>query len=511
MSGIAAASRAARWSILGGVLALGMAAPASAQTDVAQPLARYIPAEGLAALVEHAGFDAHPEAWKGTALYRMLSETSLGAMLEDILSQVADHGLRTSNGAPLTGRELVDLLSHLLNQGFAVGYLQNPQPPQPRGVVVVIRGVAGNALFQRVMQRIPPLNAPAARQVEAAGGRKVWATDDLPRTHIRWWYEKADFVLSMAPGEADIPIIEALEGKIPSALKHPTYSRLENLEAGAQPVGRLFVDLSAFPPLPPQAHELGLDGVERVEARWGIQDKGIVVTLGVNAPRPRRGILMLFDQPPIKPGTSVVAADADEGYTLMSIDPTKTADAILALVRHDDPDAAGRIDHFAVRFQERSGLSLRNDLLAKLGPQMALLLPAGRGGGSMISFWFHPPDFVLVAELKDARGFSAKLDRLVEFANRELKAAGALVRPQPGQPSRPGTEFAEFRRLKAPEQGYVLAVPPSVLPTPAGLRPTVIIEPDRGVLVLAGSPTAARRGRAALSAERSPGGAGLGT
>uniref|UniRef100_UPI003F985FD8 phosphoglycerate kinase n=1 Tax=Mycobacterium sp. TaxID=1785 RepID=UPI003F985FD8 len=25
----------------------------------------------------HAGFDAHPEAWKGTALYRMLNETSL--------------------------------------------------------------------------------------------------------------------------------------------------------------------------------------------------------------------------------------------------------------------------------------------------------------------------------------------------------------------------------------------------------------------------------------------------
>ena len=166
MSGIAAASRAARWSILGGVLALGMAAPASAQTDVAQPLARYIPAEGLAALVEHAGFDAHPEAWKGTALYRMLSETSLGAMLEDILSQVADHGLRTSNGAPLTGRELVDLLSHLLNQGFAVGYLQNPQPPQPRGVVVVIRGVAGNALFQRVMAAHPA----AQRTGSAAGG-----------------------------------------------------------------------------------------------------------------------------------------------------------------------------------------------------------------------------------------------------------------------------------------------------------------------------------------------------
>ena len=49
-------------------------------------------------LVEHAGFDAQPEAWKGTALYRMLNETSLGAMLEDILSQVADQGFRKETG-----------------------------------------------------------------------------------------------------------------------------------------------------------------------------------------------------------------------------------------------------------------------------------------------------------------------------------------------------------------------------------------------------------------------------
>jgi len=166
MSGSAAARRAARWSIVGSVLTLVLVVPAWAQTDVAQPLAQYIPAEGLAALVEHAGFDAHPEAWKGTALYRMLNETSLGAMLEDILSQVADQGFRAAHGAPLSGKELVGLLSHLLNHGFAAGYLQNPQPPQPKGWVVVIRGAARSAVFQRVIRRIPPLNAPAARQVE---------------------------------------------------------------------------------------------------------------------------------------------------------------------------------------------------------------------------------------------------------------------------------------------------------------------------------------------------------
>ena len=241
----------------------------------------------------------------------------------------------------------------------------------------------------------------------------------------------------------------------------------------------------------------------RVEARWGIQDQGTVLTLGVNAPRPRRGILALFDQPPIKAGTKV-GATGNDSFTLMSIDPVKTADAILALARQDDPDAAAPIDRFAERFRQRSGLSLREDLLDQIGPRMLLLLPAGSGGGSVMSFWFHPPDFALVAELKNARDFAARLDRLIEFANRELKQAGGMVRPQPGQPSRPGTEFAEFRRLKAPERGYVLAVPPAVLPTPASLRPTVIVEPDRGLLVLAASPAAARRAGASLVLDGSP-------
>jgi prepilin-type processing-associated H-X9-DG protein len=67
-----------------------------------------------------------------------------------------------------------------------------------------------------------------------------------------------------------------------------------------------------------------------------------------------------------------------------------------------------------------------------------------------------------------------------------------MVPAEPGRQSRPGTEFAEFRRLKAPERGYVLSVPPSVLPTPAALRPTIIINLDRGLVALGGSPATAR-------------------
>src|SRR5206468_5954037 len=117
---------------------------------------------------------------------------------------------------------------------------------------------------------------------------------------------------------------------------------------------------------------------------------------------------------------------------------------------------------------------------------------------SVLGMWFSPPEFALVAEVKDPSGFAAALDRLMEAANRELKAAGAMVPPRDGQPTRPGTEFAEFRRLKAPEQGYVLSVPPSVLPTPAGLRPTVVLDPARKLVALGTSPALARRTLATL-------------
>jgi prepilin-type processing-associated H-X9-DG protein len=472
-----------------------LAASASAQDDAAEPLARYVPAEGLTILVEHNGFDARPAAWKGTAAYKMLNETSLGAMLEDITAQIVDRALQNQPGAPASGKEVVAILAHLARKGFALGYCGSLNPPQPKAGVAVIRDAAKNPVFKQVIARIPPLNEPAAKRVEQSGGRKVWMAAGPP---IRWWYEKDDLVFSFAPPQAADPVVDALDGKVPSALKDPVHAALTKAVPGEVPVGLLFVDLTSMPPLSPRAGQLGLDGINRVEARWGIRDKGLVTTLAVQAPRPRRGILALFDQPPIGAGTKVAAPKGVSDYTLLSIAPIKFGDAVLAMVKQDDPNSAAAFAKFAERFRARTGLSLRDDLLGKLGPRMAVIAPPGGGGGSLMGMWFHPPDLGIVAEVKDAKKFAATLDRLMEAANRELKAAGAMVPPQPGQPSKPGTEFAEFRRLKAPDRGYVLSVPPSVLPTPAGLRPTVLVDLNRGMMALAGSPATARRVLTAL-------------
>ncbi|MGP0065542.1 MAG: DUF1559 domain-containing protein [Isosphaeraceae bacterium] len=505
MNGPASRARTAGWSIFWGLfLSPILAVPASAQQPEAEPLARYFPAEGLAILFEHQGLDAHPDAWKGTAAYKMLNETSLGAMLEDIATQVADRALRAVPGAPITGKEAVGLLIHLARKGFAVGLVVNTEPPQPRAVVVVIRDAARNEVFKQLIGRIPPLNAPAARRVQRPGGRTVWVSQTPP---VRWWYEKDDFIVSLTPNMVADPVADVLDGKTPSALKHEVYVRLSKPVPGQVPVGVFFLDLammvnrSVMPPLGPRAAELGLDGINRVESRWGIQDKGLVIAVAVQAPRPRRGVLALFDQPTMGPGTSVAAPPGVTGFALLSVDPIRFGDDVMAMMQHNDPDTAASLARLVARFRDRTGLSLRDDLLGQLGPRMAVLAPGG-GGGSLFGMWFHPPEVGVVAEIKDARRFAATLDRLMTAANRELKSAGALVPPQRGLPSRPGTEYAEFRRLKPPEVGYILTIPPSVLPTPAGLRPTILVDLERGKIALATTLPTARRILPALVKDR---------
>ena len=493
-----------RRRVVGAALLVALlAAPAAAQ-EGPPPLARYVPAEGLAILVEHDGVDARGDAWGKTATARMMAETPLGAMLGTVAEQLLDRALAEVPGRPVAGREVLDILGHLARRGFVVGYCGSLNPPQPTAAVVVIRGAAENPTFKKLIALVPPLNEPAATRVDQPNGRKVYILEGAP---VRWWYEKGDAVFSFAPPDGPDPVADVLDGKAKSAVEHPTRAALAQAEPGEVPLGRLFVDVAALPPLPKQAAEMGLDAITRVEARWSIRGPAVSGTLAVRAPRPRRGVLAFFDQPALAPGSAVQLPEGRADYSLLSFDPIRTAEALLAMARRDDPAAAEKAADAAERFRKQTGLSLRDDLAAKLGPRAAVVSPGLGSSLGLLGIWFSPPDFAAAVELKDPAGFAANLDRLMAWANRELKAAGALVPPPPGlRATAPGTEFAEFRRLKAPERGYTLAVPPAVLPTPAGLRPTLIVDPDRRLLGLGGSPAAARRalGMLALSGPPAP-------
>jgi prepilin-type processing-associated H-X9-DG protein len=493
ISGIWSARRSQIAGCWVGFVLLGLGAASNGQE--AKPLARYVPLDGLSILVENDGLASNPKAWKATSMFKMLNETTLGVMLEDITTQLIDRGLQSAPGLPVTGKELTGLLEHLAGEGFVIGYCGSLNPPQPKALVIVIRNAAKNPVFKKLVAQLPPLNEPAATKINAPGGRTVWQLNGPP---LRWWYEKDDAVFSFAPPGGPDPVLAVLEGKAASALKSPIWNALLKGEPGEVPISQIFVDLSALPPLPPQAAALGLDAITRFEARLAILDKGIVSAFGVQAPRPRKGILALLDQPAIGSLAKLVYPPGVTDSALVSIDLAKTGDAILALMKANDPESASKATAFSDQFKAKTGLSFRNDLVAKIGPRMAVLSPGGAGFGSIYGMWFSPPESSMVAELKDAKGFATTLDKLMVIANRELKAAGGMVPPQPGQAVKPGTSFAEFRKLAEPERGYVLAIPPAVLPTPAGFRPTVIVDASKGLIALGTSPASARKALGSL-------------
>ena len=57
------------------------------------PLARFVPKENLVAYFEFSGLDSHEAAWKNTASYKMLTDTTLGEMLGMVVGAVAREDL----------------------------------------------------------------------------------------------------------------------------------------------------------------------------------------------------------------------------------------------------------------------------------------------------------------------------------------------------------------------------------------------------------------------------------
>src|SRR5262245_47970924 len=173
-----------------GALAMRSAwAQAESKTGSRAPLARYFPREDLVVYAEFDGLDAHRDAWKKTATYRVLNETTTGAMLEQTLARFLDEVVVSDTGVPARGREVVDLGEHLLRSGFAVGINRRGGAGLPRSFGIIIRGGAkgqSRAILDRFL-RAGEGPRSKIKQVQKSGGRSVQVLGDSPRTAFAWW------------------------------------------------------------------------------------------------------------------------------------------------------------------------------------------------------------------------------------------------------------------------------------------------------------------------------------
>jgi hypothetical protein len=406
----------------------GQAGPsAPADTDA---LARYVPQDKLIFYLEFQGLDAHANAWGQTAASRILTETKTGAMLDEVLTQLHAQ-LTAGQGNPTTSGEELAMLKHLLRSGmvFAV------RGDQRSGAgVIVFRDAFRDDVKPMFAMLIGKLKAPdSTPQVsDKPGGRRIVSMtmagpggQSLP---VAWWVEaRRDLVITFPPPHAD-EVIAALDGGAANASGHARRARLARAEGGFQPIGFGFLELSAAPPLPPEVAKLGLDGVRAIEMQWGAEGKALRSVVEVEAPRPRKGVLALLEQPTFDARAIPALPEETDGFGVVSIDPdatlTKLADVLGQL---GQADASAKVADLEKSFHAATKLDLRKDVLEHLGPKVAFYtVPNKKGGLGAALNAFNPlaglqvPRFVALVEVKDEKAMNKSLTQLMKWANTQL-------------------------------------------------------------------------------------------
>jgi prepilin-type processing-associated H-X9-DG protein len=462
---------------------------------VSGAIARYVPRDNLVFFLEFDGLDARSTSWRVSAAYKLLNETKLGSLIEDLVEQVVD---LSQQSVPIERRikapDAVGQLKRLARDGF--GFAVSGTGPDDTRVIVVLRK-GDRPEIRRLLGALPLAGRPQEDGANAAApslrkaGRTLYP---LGRDGI-WWVEKGDLIVTGAD-KAD-EILEVLDGKRPSAVNHPVRTALARPERAFQTAARGFLDISALPPLPPPAAQLGLDGLKRIELAWGFQDDALMSVVRVVAPAPRRGILALLDQPTFGINSLPPVPAGQTGFTLVSIDLAKTYDQVVNIAKDSNPQLAEQLAHLEEAIRQQFGIGLRNDLLAILGPKIVFYVqptPAPEGADPMSAVLAQTAGITLSIQVRDPGKAAKALDSLMGIVNRTLSQAGAQ-RNQPGG----NAQVLEFRKQVGAEPTYVLDLPPGAVPPQVqGIyQPTVTLTKDQ--LVIAATTAGAQRAAAASS------------
>ncbi|MFO0889376.1 MAG: hypothetical protein U0790_09585 [Isosphaeraceae bacterium] len=459
--------------------ALGRSAEVCGQSPLAAPaapLARYVPRQDLAAYWELEGLGAHPAAWRGTAAYRSLNETSLGLLLEDVAAQMIDLAQQSTPPARrVPPADYLALLKQLAEDGLAAGVFKEG-PRDYRPVLAFRKGNRPGSL--RLLESIESPVEGAGHKPESL--RKGNRTLHPIGRDAAWWAEGDDLIITTR--DAVDLVIDVIEGRKPSAAGHPRREALRQPAKGFTPVAYGFVDLSALPAMPPDAVKLGFDGLKRVEIQWGFQSEALMTSVRLQAPSPRRGVLGLLDQPTFKLNALPPIPAGQTSFAVLSIDAAPAYDRFVALRKSASP-AGNDVDAFENGFRQAFGLDPRGDLLAHLGPRLAVYsqAPAHAPAGNPLEAMVLPyTGLTLVAEVKDEVALARSLETLIEGINR------MLTQRQGGQ----GVDPPQFRKKAGSRSAYVFEFPPGSVPDGVigMLSPTITLE--KGHLVLSGSSAA---------------------
>jgi hypothetical protein len=481
-----------------------------------------VPRDHLIFYAEFSGVDAHADAWKKTAAQRMLNDTPLGAMLEDVAAQLLEKALSSAPNRKVSGAELVSLIKAAGHNGWVLALGAGQKSKNPFVGVLVIRGIASKEMRPLTSRLLGMMMGPDAKpKIERKSGRVLVVVPEanIPDAGSVWWPEGNDLVIGlMQPSNADA-ILSVLDGKTPSAAEHAVLSDLSKPDGSFVPVARMIIDPGAVPSEPRIKMTEFFEqlksstGLNRIDYRWGFDDDGLMSVLRLVSPAPRKSLLAVFDQPPLDAKQLIPMPEGAESFMLMSLSPAKLIDTLSQV--GPAGQFKGKLDELMEKVKSQNRIDFDKDVFKNLGPKMVLYLAPGRsaaatdepppaataGAGGLdpaamlSSLQGSLPKPTLVAELRDPTTFGKALDAVMGTVNRELKAqaiekaaeeasaaaanpapsagaaqAGALGRGRRGggegigeRPSRKRsareTPAPEFQLMPGPVKTYMLKVP----------------------------------------------------
>ena len=420
-----------------------------------------------------------PSAWHKSAAYKLLNDTSLGTLLEDLAKQVIDQA-QVSNPEEkrVSSASYLNLLKHAVRNGWTLGVFgKGPDKHHP---VIVLRKASGPefARLMKVFSSNPP-DQPEPQPIQK-NGRAIHSLGP----ELVWWIDKDDMIVTHKDAVDDVAAV--VDGKQPSRLTHPLRSALIEPKDGFEPAACGFVDLGALPQLPENPKKAGLDGVKRIELRWGFQDEALMTQIRVVAPSPRRGVLGFFDQPTFDLRSLPPLPAGHPAFAVLSVDLARTYDRYVALYKAMDPGGEQAVGTLENTVRAQFGLDLRNDLLKHLGPKLCIYSqptaapPVGNPMAAMMGVY---AGVTLTFQVRDEPALAKQLDVLIKAINPVLG-----LRPQAA-----GADPPQFRKKNGPHTEYVLEFPPGSVPDgPLGmLSPTLALNKDQ--LIVAATSAAAEQ------------------
>ena len=416
------------------------------------PLPRFVPRDNLILYVDFDGLDAHAETWQKTAAYKMLNQTPLGVMLEEVAAQLLDKALESVPNRKLSGAEIVTLVKLMARKGWVLAWNANLTGPNSFVGTLVLRGAAAkDKEIKSITSRlIGTLMGPEPKpRIERKAGRVLVVVPRGPAAGgWVWWPEKEDLVIGFAlPSNADA-IIAALDGKAPSAADHAILKELARPEGSFVPLMTAILDppaASAASAAPKTRMAVFFEqltsttGLSRLDYRWGFDDDALMSVTRLVAPAPRKPALAIFGQPPLDTKNLIPMPEGVESFVMMSLSPAKALEAISQIGPAGEVKA--KIDELMENVRSQSRIDFDKDFLSNLGPRMAIYLAPGRSAAAtdeapqapaglaeldpmamLSSLQGALPKPTLVAELRDPVAFGKALDSIMLTVNKELKA-----------------------------------------------------------------------------------------